>query len=135
MSRPESGGRRGLFWAWCVDSISRANIAILDCTNTLAPAQRLGRHFQGAFLGAINPGLKPWAMIYNPPRRVSPTHNWAIFFGRFAAKSDREKGLWLFRGRFDLPRSNQHLGLRIEQTGLGHVDGQLHLRTDCRSCV
>jgi len=43
----------GLFWAWCVDSMSRANIAILDCTNTLAPAQRLGRHFQGVFASEL----------------------------------------------------------------------------------
>ena len=32
----------------------------------------IGRHFQGVSFGAINPGLKPWAIIYY----------------RFAAKSD-----------------------------------------------
>ena len=32
-----------------VRSVSRVNIATLDCTDTLAPAQRLGRHFQGVF--------------------------------------------------------------------------------------
>jgi hypothetical protein len=33
----------GLFWAWCVDPVRRANIAILDCTNRLAQGQHLGR--------------------------------------------------------------------------------------------
>jgi hypothetical protein len=47
---------KGLFWAWCVDSVSRANMAILDCTNTLAPAQRLGRHFQGDFIRRLTQG-------------------------------------------------------------------------------
>jgi hypothetical protein len=46
----------GLFGAWSVDSLSRADIAILDCANTLAPAQRLGRRFQGVFLVRITQG-------------------------------------------------------------------------------
>ena len=46
----------GLFRAWCVDSVSRANIAILDCTNTLASAQHLGRHFQGVFCLRVTQG-------------------------------------------------------------------------------
>jgi hypothetical protein len=45
-----------LFWAWCVDWVSRANIANLDCTNTVAPAQRLGRHFQGVFWVRVTQG-------------------------------------------------------------------------------
>jgi hypothetical protein len=50
-TRAKSEGRRrgrewrptGLFWAWCVDPVRCANIAILDCTNRLAQGQHLGR--------------------------------------------------------------------------------------------
>ena len=37
----------GSVLAWRVDSISRANLAVFDGTNTLARAKHLGRHFQG----------------------------------------------------------------------------------------
>jgi hypothetical protein len=43
-TKEEKWRPNGLFWAWCVDSVSRANIAILDCTNKLASAQHIGRH-------------------------------------------------------------------------------------------
>jgi hypothetical protein len=49
MSRPESGGR-GVFWAQCVDWVGRADIAILDYSDALGSAERLGRHFQGDLL-------------------------------------------------------------------------------------
>jgi hypothetical protein len=49
-------GADGSVRAWRVDSVSRANIAILDCNNALAPAQRLGRRFQGVFRVRITRG-------------------------------------------------------------------------------
>jgi hypothetical protein len=53
---------------------------VTDGVNTRRPERTpLGRHFQGVSFGVINPGLKPWTVIYS----------------RFAAKSDR-----LSRGGF-----------------------------------
>jgi hypothetical protein len=30
-----------------------------------SPKARLGRHFQGEFRATLNPGLKPWAVLYS----------------------------------------------------------------------
>jgi hypothetical protein len=47
---PHEWRPKGWFRAWYVDWVSRT---ILYCTNPLAPAQRLGRHFQGGFARAL----------------------------------------------------------------------------------
>jgi hypothetical protein len=60
-----------VFEARRVASRSRANIGCIQLTQHADPRHTLGRHFQGVSLGAIDPGLKPWAMIYNPPGRVN----------------------------------------------------------------
>jgi hypothetical protein len=31
---------------------------------------RIGRHLQGESSGTRNPGLKPWAVLSDPPRRI-----------------------------------------------------------------
>ena len=48
---------------------------------------RLGRHFQGGFRATLNPGLKPWAVLYSRfrLRPISPFS----YVGQVAAKSGR----------------------------------------------
>jgi len=89
MSRPESGGR-GVYSGPGMLIRSGVRIAILDCTNTLGSARRLGRHFQGVFwvrvtrAEALGYGLEPLRgkigqtaevkvfALPNPELRISP---------------------------------------------------------------
>ena len=77
------------------------------------------------------------------PRRCATTQR-CIFVGDYITPSasvttDREDAIPPGRGGFvskcDLRSLKQLLGLRIEQTGLGHINGQLYAFTDCMSCV
>ena len=65
ISRPESGDRGACSARGVLIRLVVWTFAILGCTNTRVPAQRLGRHFQGGFgrelprAKALGYGLQP----------------------------------------------------------------------------
>jgi hypothetical protein len=44
--------------------------ATIQISSPTPEPTKVGRHFQGASFRVTDPGVNPWAVLYNPPRRV-----------------------------------------------------------------